>query len=307
MTDSIYAPASMPTLAPTETAVRLANALDVLREAVHVTAGRLPLEPRFEVKALLAAHLHDDACAVAALRRRIDELGGAPRGPGEELGRLLDRDVYAALKPALIAALHAHRRRLDPLADEPTFHLLTQLAHRQQRHLTELPTDPEADLPADLGALPRDAEHERRLTPMPPLDRPARDSFVQVVDDPADQHEAHALMDAKLCAAELLARTSHEHPDMPDEFHVDLARAARDAARHAELVDRHMSAELGIHWGAFPVSFTSFREVYARDLAGRLQALDDVHTGYAPDSPAFDHVRADDAARSQLTRRWQSA
>jgi hypothetical protein len=114
-------------------------------------------------------------------------------------------------------------------------------------------------------------------------------------------------MDAKLCAAELLARTSHEHPEMPDEFHADLARAARDAMRHAELVDRHMSAELGIHWGAFPVSFASFREVYARDLTGRLQALDGAHTGYAPGSPEFDHVRADDAARTRATRRWQQS
>ncbi len=295
------------TLAPAETAARLANALDVLREAVHATAGRLALEPRFEVKALLAAHLYDDARAVPQLRRRIEELGGAAPGPGEELQRLLDRDVYQALKPALIAALNAHRRQLDPLADEPTLHLLTKLAHRQQRHLTELPAEPEADGPGDLGDLPRDAQHERRLTPLRPLDRPARDSFVQVVDQPAEQHEAHALMDAKLCAAELLARTSHEHPEMPDEFHADLARAARDAMRHAELVDRHMSAELGIHWGAFPVSFASFREVYARDLTGRLQALDGAHTGYAPGSPEFDHVRADDAARTRATRRWQQS
>jgi hypothetical protein len=295
------------TLAPAETAARLANARDVLREAVHVTAGRLPLEPRFEVKAILAAHLHDDAQAVATLRRRIEELGGAARGPGEELARLLDRDVYAALKPALISALNAHRRRLDPLADEPTLHLLTHLVHRQERHLAELPTAPEPDLPDDLGSLPRDPDSERRLVPLPPLDRPARDSFVRVVDDPPDQHEAHALMDGKLCAAELLARTSHEHPDMPDEFHIDLARAARDATRHAELLDRHMSAELGLHWGAFPVSLSGFRDLYARDLAGRLQALDGTSTAYAPGSPVFEHMRADDAARSHLTRRWQSA
>lgn len=295
------------TLTPAETAARLANALDVLREAVHVTAGRLPLEPRFEVKALLAAHLHDDTSAIPQLRRRVEELGGAPQGPGEELERLLDRDVYRALKPALIAALHAHRAQLDPLADEPTLHLLTRLVHKQERHLTELPTERDPDLPDDLGSLPRDSDRRRELEVLPPLDRPARDSFVQVVDHPQDQHEAHALMDAKLCAAELLARTSHEHPEMPDEFHADLARAARDAARHAELVDRHMSAELGINWGAFPVSFASFREVYARDLAGRLEALDGAHTGYAPGVPAFDHVRADDNARRRATRRWQQS
>ena len=31
-------------------------------------------------------------------------------------------------------------------------------------------------------------------------------------------------MDAELCAAELMARNSHEHPEMPWDFHVDMAR-----------------------------------------------------------------------------------
>jgi hypothetical protein len=293
------------TLAPAETAARLANVVDVLREAAHRTAGRLPLEPRFEVKALLAAHLYDDARAVPELRRRIEELGGAPAGPGEELSRLLDRDVYGALKPALVATLEAHAQQLDPLADERSLHLLTRLVHRQRRHLAELPADREDDLPADLGALPRSSDHTRRLPVMDRLDRPARDGFVQVVEHAGDQHPAHALMDAKLCAAELLARTSHEHPDMPDEFHLELARAARDATRHAELLDRHMSTELGIHWGAFPVAFTRFREAYEQDLAGRLRALDEAHTDYAPGSPEFDHMRADDDSRARATARWR--
>ena len=219
----------MTTLAPAETAARLANVVDVLRDAVHRTAGRMPLEPRFEVKALLAAHLYDDARAIPELRRRIEELGGAPQGPGEELSRLLDRDVYGALKPALVTALTTHTEQLDPLADERSLHLVTQLVHRQRRHLAELPADREDDLPDDLSALPRSPDHTRHLPVMPRLERPARDAFVQVVEHAGDQHPAHALMDAKLCAAELLARTSHEHPEMPDEFHLDLARAARDS------------------------------------------------------------------------------
>ena len=128
---------------------------------------------------------------------------------------------------------------------------------------------------------------------------------MQVVEQAGEQHPAHALLDAKLCAAELLARTSHEHPEMPDEFHLDLARAARDATRHAELLDRHMSTELGIHWGAFPVAFDGFREAYAQDLAGRLRALDDTRTEYAPGSPVFDHMRADDESRARAMARWR--
>jgi len=293
------------TLAPADTAARLANVIDVLREAVHRTAGRLPLEPRFEVKALLAAHLYDDARAIPEIRRRVEELGGASQGPGGDLSRLLDRDVYGALKPALIAALETHTQQLDPLADERSLHLLTRLVHRQRRHLAELPADREDDLPDDLSALPRSPDHARQLPVMPRLDRPARDAFVQVVEQAGEQHPAHALLDAKLCAAELLARTSHEHPEMPDEFHLDLARAARDATRHAELLDRHMSTELGIHWGAFPVAFDGFREAYAQDLAGRLRALDDTRTEYAPGSPVFDHIRADDESRARAMARWR--
>ena len=35
--------------------------------------------------------------------------------------------------------------------------------------------------------------------------------------------------------------------------------------------------------------------------------LDGTGTAYAPGSPVFEHMRADDAARSHLTRRWRSA
>ncbi len=42
-------------------------------------------------------------------------------------------------------------------------------------------------------------------------------------------------MDAELCAAELMARNSHEHPEMPWDFHVDMARQTWDELRHAKL------------------------------------------------------------------------
>lgn len=293
--------------APAETAARLANVLDVLRETVHLTAGQLPLEPRLEVKALLAGQLYDDARAVSKLQRRVEELGAAPGGPGEELTALLDMaDAPGALKPALLNTLRAHQNGVDPLADEATLRLLLQLVHRQERHLAELPVESMPGTHQDLGSLPREPGGRRALKVMPPLDRPARDAFVRVVNEEPETSEAHSLLDAKLCAAELLARTSHEHPDMPWEFHVDMARACRDALRHAELVDRLMTTELGSHWGAHPVTFAGFRAVYALDLSGRLEALDGAPTTYAPGSPAFDHVRADDAARTRATARWRN-
>jgi uncharacterized ferritin-like protein (DUF455 family) len=77
-------------------------------------------------------------------------------------------------------------------------------------------------------------------------------------------------MDAELCAAELMARNSHEHPEMPWDFHVDMARQCWDELRHAEVHDRLMGTELGCHWGEFPVGFAYFRSIYALDLLGRL-------------------------------------
>ena len=69
-------------------ATRLSNYLHVLRELVHLSCGHLALEPRFEIKALLGDHLHDDARAVSKLHRRLYELrtpSDYPGAPSEEL------------------------------------------------------------------------------------------------------------------------------------------------------------------------------------------------------------------------------
>ena len=60
---------------------------------------------------------------------------------------------------------------------------------------------------------------------------------------------------------ELTARSSHEHPDMPWDFHVDMARQVWDDLRHAEFCDRLMATELDCHWGDYPVAFAAFRSL----------------------------------------------
>jgi Protein of unknown function (DUF455) len=290
-----------------ENAVRFSNYFHVLRELVHLSCGHLPLEPRFEVKSLLGDHLHDDARAVTKLRRRLYELrtpSDYPGAPSPELAALLDRAnaapttaayleiAYGELKPTLIEAVRIHLARLDPLLDEPSLRLLTQLLHRQERHVAELPASAARPSFDDLGALPLRLRESRALTVMAPLDRPARDEFVEVTEagdpfltealyvngeenhvptEPEEQkHFFHGLLDAELCAAELMARNSHEHPDMPWDFHVDMARQTWDEIRHAEAHDRLMATELGCHWGDYPVGFGYFRSIYALDLLGRL-------------------------------------
>jgi len=288
-----------------ENANRFSNYFHVLRELVHLTAGHLALESRFEVKALLGDHLHDDARAVTKIRRRLYELrhpSDYPGAPSDELAELLDRAntdthtyleiAYGELKPTLIQAIRIHLEHLEPLIDEPSLRLLTQLLHRQERHITELPAGREHAVFDDLGALPVRLRDSRPLRVMPPLEQPARDAFIEVTErgdpylttdlyingdenhvptEPEEQkHFFHGLMDAELCAAELMARNSHEHPDMPWDFHVDMARQVWDEIRHAEIHDRLMATELDCHWGDFPIGFAYFKSIYALDLLGRL-------------------------------------
>jgi hypothetical protein len=314
-----------------DNAIRFANYFHVVRELVHLSCGHLALEPRFEVKALLADHLHDDARAVTKIGRRLFELrtpSEYPGAPSAELTALLDRAggaagtreylqiAYGELKPTLIAALEIHLRQLDPLLDEPSLRLLTQLLHRQERHTAELPADRRQPAFADAGALPIRLGETRELTVTAPLDRPARDDFIAVTGarEPHDQKQLlHSLMNAELCAAELTARTSHEHPDMPWDFHVDMARRCWDEIRHAEVLDRLLATELGCHWGDYPVDLGDFAEIYALDLPGRLERssgtagrwkerIDRGHDGVAR---VLDYLLADEAPHAHDTVRWR--
>ena len=297
-----------------ESASRFSNYFHVLREIVHLTAGHLALEPRFEVKALLGDHLYDDARAVTKIRRRLYELRTpSPSAPGEELTNLLDRAntedtntylraAYGELKSTLIAALRIHLSELDPIVDEPSLRVLTQLLHRQERHTAELPIEAARSASDDLGALPLSTDESRALRILPELYQPARDAFIEIGPEDPKQF-FHGLMNAELCAAELMSRTSHEHPEMPWDFHVDMARQTWDEIRHAEILDRLMTTELGCHWGDYPVGFDEFRSIYALDLAGRLARFD----GEPPpnrDSVLLDYLAADKVAHAQTAKRW---
>jgi hypothetical protein len=300
-----------------ENAIRFSNYFHVLRELVHLSNGWLPLAADFDTKYRLGDHLHDDARSISKVRRRLYELrhpSDYPGTPGDELTVLLDRMeaaatvdeyveiAYGEAKPLLIEAFRVHLDRLDPVSDEPSLRMLTQLLDRQRRHLESIGkfaselaggrgTTSGID---DLGALPIGLKGEPRpLRILPPLAEPARDEFVEVteegdpflrqelyVNDPelnhvpieADEqrHFFHGLMDAELTAAELMARNSHEHPEMPWDFHVDMARQTWDEMRHAKVHNLLMPTELGCRWGDYPVTFSYFRSIYAHDLLGRL-------------------------------------
>jgi hypothetical protein len=342
-----------------ENAVRFSNYFHVLRELVHSSCGWLPLEPRLETKYVLGDHLHDDARAVAKIKRRLYELrtpSDYPGAPCDDLCRILDRAgaatssadyvrvAYGELKPALVAAVRIHLDHLDPMLDEPSLRQLTQLLHRQERHVAELPAEPAAPVAfEDLGALPIRLREVRELAVMARLEQPARDPYVEVTDDgdpyltdslyvngdenhvPTDSEEQkhffHGLMDAELCAAELMARNSHEHPEMPWDFHVDMARQCWDEIRHAEVHDALMATELGCHWGDYPIGFAYFKSVYAYDLLGRLVLFNGtseqkamwrhshrrkvlIEQGQPKVARVFDYLLADEVPHVHNGKRW---
>ena len=240
-------------------------------------------------------HPSDYPGAPGAELENLLERMNAATGPDEYL-----RIAFGEAKPALLRAIRIHLERLDEISDQPSLDLLRKLEQRQARHIDELAPRGSGHgsgegLPIrDLGGLELRLKARRReLSLLPPLDDPARDEFVDVtaagdpylarelyVNDPdvnhvpvereEQQHFFHALMDAELCAAELMARNSHEHPEMPWDFHVDMARQTWDEARHARLHQILMATELGCRWGDYPVGFSYFRSVYSQDLLGRL-------------------------------------
>ena len=343
-----------------ENAIRFSNYFHVLREIVHLSNGWLPLAPEFETKYRLGDHIHDDARAISKVKRRLYELrhpSDYPGAPGEELTALLDRLAgaespqqymelaYGEAKPALIEALEVHLGALDPVTDEPSLRLLTQVHERQAHHVAELGPDDAQSRLSDLGSLPIDLKAPpRRLAILEPLGDPARDEFVEVtpdgdpflsaelyVNDPDENHVPvereeqrhffHGLMDAELCAAELMARNSHEHPEMPWDFHVDMARQTWDEMRHARVHEILMPTELGCRWGDYPVGFAYFRSIYERDLLDRLALFNStseqkamwrhshrrkvlVERGQETVAKVFDYLLADEVPHVHNGVRW---
>jgi hypothetical protein len=106
-----------------ETVARLSAHLAALRRLVDEAAGRFVSTSRLDAKLALADQLHDDTHAEQAVARRIAELGAEP--------------VAADPDSDLREALRDHIARIDPLVDEPTLRILTEVLAHQERHAAD--------------------------------------------------------------------------------------------------------------------------------------------------------------------------
>ena len=270
-----------------DNATRFSNYFHVLRELVHLTNGWLPLEPSCERKYALGDHVHDDARALTKIKRRLYELrtrASTRARPRRSSRRLLDRmarrreragvpdrrlqrgEARARAARCGSTSTTSTRSRTSPRCG-----CSPRSSERQERHTgrrTAASTRTSARCRCACATQPRE------LRILPPLDEPARDDFVEVTEhgdpylsrdlyvngaenhvpiEPEEQrHFFHGLMDAELCAAELMARNSHEHPEMPWDFHVDMARQNWDEVRHARLHDLLMKERARLRVGRLP-------------------------------------------------------
>jgi hypothetical protein len=270
------------------TAERLSAYVHILRALVHGSLGRLPAEPRLDVKRALGRHAHEDARSIDEILIRLGDLRGTDDPPGRAAGTLADliervhasggpdgyrQFAYATVKPTLAQRLREHRAQIDPLLDEPTLELVTAILARQERHLDELPARDADPLQLELRVEPGTPPEPPILAP---LDHASREPWIN--EGRGGDGPLQRALSAELASAEILARSSHENASRPWAFHADLARLVADRMRHIGALEAELT-RTGGHWGAdttgAPTAGLQAALELARTAAAEHPALED--------------------------------
>lgn len=234
--------------------------------------------------------------------------------------------VYRVVKPVLQAAYTAHLDAAAPLADEPTCILLRQtlLEEREQIEEGQVLLDSLAGsydvneteawrrleaVARQAGSLSEPSDEVSReiaghfegqaVTPAPAI--AARDSRfrftpdgfedVQIAPEERVAFMAHRDADNEMHAAEVLGRNLYEHPEMPWEYHLDMARQCWDEVRHAVLYQHYLES-CGGRLGDHPVVPGNYAYRMALDFPHRLYDL---------------HLRGEKLGMSDLIRMREAA
>ena len=153
---------------------------------------------------------------------------------------------------------------------------------------------------------------------------------VDVIGEPRDVAMfLHSDLDEEYATLELIARNSYEHPEMPWQFHLDMARQASDESRHALLVSRLLE-DRGYRYGDFPINPTSYDALYQfepcepgsqKEILWRMLIRQTFMEGLALDSfanevrkreaagqhdiaHAFDYILRDEVFHAESGLRW---
>jgi uncharacterized ferritin-like protein (DUF455 family) len=168
----------------------------------------------------------------------------------------------------------------------------------------------------------------------PPVKNAARDErFVPLMNvrpedpniDPKTEllSRFHRMSQSELGAAELLGRVMYEHPEMPFDFHYDMARQTWDEVRHCEVAWKRLE-DLGGHLGMFPEKHGgNYERRMSMDLphllailgpveeaAGNVRFKEYVREGLDRDdfdtALLYDYVLADETTHVRFQTRWLS-
>jgi uncharacterized ferritin-like protein (DUF455 family) len=118
----------------------------------------------------------------------------------------------------------------------------------------------------------------------------------------------HGFLNEEIATMELVARNTYEHPDMPWQFHSDMAKHSADEARHAELVARAASSH-GVKYGDYPIYTSSYDAQYQfepcaigskKELLWRLLLRQTFHEGLALDALSFEVKKREMVGQTDL-------
>jgi 1,2-phenylacetyl-CoA epoxidase catalytic subunit len=115
---------------------------------------------------------------------------------------------------------------------------------------------------------------------------------------------------AEICALELMSRSSYEHPGLPWQFHIAVARHASDEARHAEMF-RRLLVQRGYDESTMPQHASNYEYAYEfpecergseRELVWRLLILCTVLEALAIDKLPLEIAIRDTLGQYDLAR-----
>ncbi|MDQ3811001.1 MAG: DUF455 family protein [Chloroflexota bacterium] len=235
----------------------------------------------------LGAEAPEPLAEAVAFQGRLEVMlaqrGGllAPGTPPPAEADAPDRAAIKARSERLLVAARDARFYIDmsprmlPEDDDPPelLELESMLAARRPSSTMVAETESHPDQ-GERGNPPplRLAERDPRFELMGPADQaqrmpPAGDDFREKA-----RRLMHGMLDNEMHAAELSGRNSYEFPNMPWEFHIDMARVVWDEVRHSEETKKHLE-DLGGHLGMYPVVPGNFGYRIQLDLLHRLQDL----------------------------------
>ena len=213
--------------------------------------------------------------------------------------------------------------RVLPEDDDPPELVELEGLLEARRHSSALPAESETHAAQGEHGQPPPvplAQRDQRFDMVAPAEQAHR------MPSPGDDwHEKarrlmHGMLDNEMHAAELSARNSYEFPNMPWEFHIDMARVVWDEIRHSEETKKHLE-DLGGHLGMYPVVPGNFAYRIQLDLLHRLQDLHRrgelnglngllksrntfLEIGDDTGAMMFDFIQADETRHVAIGNRW---